>query len=183
MNILTVLNNYQPKNEQEIVDKEIMIDAINTFDDIYNRDCKLAHITASAWVLNKTRDKVLMVYHNIYQSWSWSGGHADGCKDLSSVALKEVKEETGLSVELLSDDLFAIDVLDVCSHYKKGAYVNAHLHLNFTYLCVGDDTLPLKKKEDENSAVGWISIDEIDEAVKEKKMLPVYHKLIQASKG
>ena len=30
-------------------------------------------MTASAWVVNPGRTKVLMVYHNIYKSWSWLG--------------------------------------------------------------------------------------------------------------
>ena len=28
-----------------------------------------------------TRTKVLMCYHNIYDSWSWLGGHADGDRE------------------------------------------------------------------------------------------------------
>ena len=37
-----------------------------------------------------------MIHHNIYNSWSWTGGHADGDKDLLYVAIKEAKEETGV---------------------------------------------------------------------------------------
>lgn len=39
---------------------------------------------------------VLMVYHNIYQSWTWTGGHSDGEADLLKVAIKELKEEAGV---------------------------------------------------------------------------------------
>ena len=42
-----------------------------------------------------------MVYHNIYNSWSWLGGHADGETDLLAVALREVKEE---AVSIKSDE-------------------------------------------------------------------------------
>lgn len=53
-------------------------------------------LPGSARVVNRERDKVLMLYHNIYHSWSWLGGHADGETDLLSVALREVKEEAGI---------------------------------------------------------------------------------------
>ena len=93
------------------------------------------HFTASAWVLNPSKNKVLMLYHNIYQSWSWSGGHADGEGDLLSVAMKEVKEESGLvSLKPLSDSPISIEILGVQPHYKKQKYVSAHLHLNYTFL-------------------------------------------------
>ena len=52
-------------------------------------------MTASAWVLSRDRRRVVMVYHNLYRSWSWTGGHADGGRDLLAVAMREVTEETG----------------------------------------------------------------------------------------
>ena len=52
-------------------------------------------------------DESLMVYHNIYNSWSWLGGHADGETDLLSVAVREVKEEAGISnVRSVSERFF-----------------------------------------------------------------------------
>lgn len=58
-------------------------------------------MTASAWVVNKDRSKVLMIYHNIYNSWSWLGGHADGETDLLAVAIREVREEAGIAMCIL----------------------------------------------------------------------------------
>ena len=45
-------------------------------------------MTASAWVLSPDRRQVVMVYHNLYHSWSWTGGHADGDRDLLAVAMR-----------------------------------------------------------------------------------------------
>ena len=48
--------------------------------------------------MNKDKTKVLMIYHNIYNSWSWTGGHADGDEDLLYVAIKEAKKKQVLKI-------------------------------------------------------------------------------------
>jgi len=89
MNIKKLIKNYTPYNEQEEQDKEIILKWIDTFDDVLTRNNEFAHFTSSAFVVNKTRDKALMIHHNIYNSWAWTGGHADGESDFLNVALRE----------------------------------------------------------------------------------------------
>ena len=90
MNLKEQIKNYIPYNEQEKNDKEMMLKYIDTFEDVLTRENRMCHFTASNWIVNKERTKVLMIYHNIYKSWAWTGGHADGDSDLLHVALKEV---------------------------------------------------------------------------------------------
>ena len=159
------LLNYHPCNEQEEKDRLVILNALRTFPDVFTRKNEPAHMTASAWVVNPARDHVLMVYHNIYHSWSWLGGHADGETDLLSVAIREVKEESGLhTVQPLSPDIYSLEVLTVDGHEKHGHYVSSHLHLNLTYLLEADDKYPLQIKPDENSGVAWFSPEKAIEA-------------------
>ena len=95
--LLNQIAAYLPYNEQEAADRELILHWIQDHDDAFTRQNQVAHITASAWVVNRDRRKVLLVYHNIYNSWSWLGGHADGETDLLAVALREVKEEAGIA--------------------------------------------------------------------------------------
>ena len=60
------LEKYQPYNEQEEKDKALILGWIRDNENAFSRKNTVAHITASAWVVNKDRSKVLMVYHNIY---------------------------------------------------------------------------------------------------------------------
>lgn len=118
------IENYPPFNEQEEKDKALILGWISNNENAFSRENTVAHITASAWVVNKDRSKVLMVYHNIYNSWSWMGGHADGETDLLSVAIWEVKEEAGISnVRPVSEEIFSLESLTVDGHVKKGNYV------------------------------------------------------------
>lgn len=153
---------YKPSDFQEEKDKELFLRLLDTEEDIFTRKNELCHFTASSWVVNQKRDKVLLCYHNIYKAWTWLGGHADGEEDLLSVALREVREESSLKdVRPLSEDIFSLESLAVEGHVKRGEYVSTHIHLNVTYLLEADDTEPLHIKEDENKAVGWYPIDSI----------------------
>ena len=82
MELREKIEKYQPYNEQEEKDKQTMLKYIDTFDDVLTRNNEFGHFTASSWVVNKEKTKVLMIYHNIYKSWAWTGGHADGESNL-----------------------------------------------------------------------------------------------------
>lgn len=178
MNLKEQIEQFIPFNEQERADKEMMLEYINTFKDVLTRKNKMCHFTASSWIVNKERTKVLMIYHNIYQSWAWTGGHSDGDDNLLHVALKEAEEESGLKhLKVLSDGIYGLEILTVDSHIKRGEFIPSHLHLDFCYLLEADENEPLRIKEDENSGVKWIDIDKVTEITNEPKMVPIYQKL------
>jgi 8-oxo-dGTP pyrophosphatase MutT (NUDIX family) len=185
MNYIEQIKKYKPYNEQEKSDKQIMLRFIETFDDVLTRENKIGHFTASAWVVNKERTKVLMLYHNIYNSWTWSGGHADGETDLLKTAFRELKEETGVqNVKILSEDIFSLEIVRVNGHIKRGEYVSSHLHLNLTYLFEVDEKEELRIKEDENSGVKWVNIEDVEKISKETFMKEwIYNKLEEKLKG
>lgn len=175
------IENYPPFNEQEEKDKALILGWISNNENAFSRENTVAHITASAWVVNKDRSKVLMVYHNIYNSWSWMGGHADGETDLLSVAIREVKEEAGISnVRPVSEEIFSLESLTVDGHVKKGNYVSSHLHLNITYLLEADSEEQVSVKADENSGVMWFSPEDALEKSTESWFVEhIYSKLIK----
>lgn len=173
------IERYVPYNEQEEKDKEIILKYMNTFDDCLTRQNELGHFTASSWVVNKERTKVLMIYHNIYKSWAWTGGHSDGESNLLDVAIREVQEETGVkNVKPITDDIFSLEIICVNGHIKKGKYVSSHVHLNITYLLEADENEELKIKEDENSGVKWVDINEAVSLSTESYMKGIYRKII-----
>ena len=174
---------YIPFNEQEAADKATLLSLLRENTDISRRDNLAAHLTASAWVVNPERNKVLMAYHNLYNSWAWLGGHADGNFDLAAVAEKEAREESGLTdVKLVSDDILSLEILTVDGHEKKGKYVPSHLHLNVTFLLEADPHAPIRGKEDENSQVGWIDFSDIGSKSAERWFVErIYSKLCTKS--
>ena len=169
---------YIPYDEKEAQDKEVMLKYIEQNEDVLTRNNEIAHFTTSAWITNKTRDKILMIYHNIYDSWAWVGGHADGDEDLLHVAKKETEEETGVTNLIpIKEGIYGLNIITVDNHIKRGNIVNSHLHFDIEYLFEADENDLIRIKEDENSGVKWIPIDEINNYSKELKMHPIYERL------
>lgn len=174
------IRGYVPKDEREAAEKAEILTLIDREGErLLTRDCAYAHVTASSVIVNRARTKTLMAFHKIYQSWAWTGGHADGETDLLHVAMREAQEETGIErLRQIGNGAASLEILPVWAHVKRGKAVGSHLHLNVSYLFEADDALPLRVAEDENSAVGWIAIDRLAESVREKDMLPTYEKLL-----
>jgi len=175
-----LIEGFEPFDEQEAKDKAVILKWIDAFDDVLDRSNEFAHFTSSAFIVNKSRDRVLFVHHNIYNSWGWVGGHADGETDMLAVALREVQEETGIkNIRPAATEIFLLDTLPVLGHTKRGQYVPAHTHLSVAYLIEADENEPLTVKADENSGVQWIPIDQAVAKSTEPHMKPVYAKAIK----
>ena len=179
MKIIEEIKKYRPCNAQEQRDQALILDFLEKNGDAFLRSNLLAHMTASSWIVNPERTKTLMVYHNLYDSWSWTGGHADGETDLLSVALREAREETGIAhVRALSPEVVALEVLTGGGHEKRGEYVPSHLHMNVTYLLEAEESDTLHVCREENSGVAWFTLEEALKASSEPWFVErIYKKL------
>ena len=184
MSLYHEIQKYTPVNQQEEQDQKLFLKYMENCSDYLDRENQIAHFTASIWTINPERTKTLMVYHNIYDSWSWIGGHADGMEDLRSVAMRELQEETGIrDAALLGGDIFSLESLTVNGHVKRGRYVPSHLHLNVTYLAEAREQEALIVNADENQAVKWWSFEDALRVPNELWMIThVYKKLVEKCK-
>lgn len=183
MNLRQEIENYIPFNEQEKKDKEQFLRFIDTFDDVLTRDNIFGHFSASAFLVNKKRNKMVVVYHIINDGWIYPGGHADGDDNLLSVAVREVEEETGLKAKILDENIYAIQSAPVKGHIKSGKYVSSHIHFDVLYLMEDDDRIPLKYKENESKGVKWISFEEADDKTMCDFIRPIHKKIIEKLKS
>lgn len=183
MNLREQIESYTPFDEQEEKDKEQFLEFLNSFDDVLTRKNIFGHFSSSAFIVNKERTKMLVVYHIINDGWIYPGGHADGENDLLSVAVREVNEETGLKTKVLDNSIFGIQTAPVKGHIKRDNYVSAHLHLDVIYLMEADDTIPLIFREDESKGVKWVSFDEATNETMCDFIRPIHKKLIKKLKS
>ena len=178
MNLKEQIEKYTPYDEQEQRDKEQCLEFINSFNDVLTRNNTIGHFSASAFVVNKEKTKMLVVYHIINDGWIYPGGHADGEDDLLSVSVREVEEETGLKAKVLDKEIFSIQSAMVKGHMKNGKYVSAHIHFDVLYLLEADEKIPLIYREDESKGVKWVSFEEATDETMCDFIRPIHKKLI-----
>ena len=155
------LIDFIPFNEQENNDKHYFLNCLNAFDNVLTRENEAVHFTASAFVLNQDKTKVLVVHHKIYGAWVCPGGHADGEADLLAVVLREVEEETGQKAEPICESIFAIQSYEIGQHIRKRKLVPYHEHLDVVYLLQADDTKELKFRPEESLGAKWVDIRDV----------------------
>ena len=175
-----LLSRFVPGDAREEAEqREILRLIAREGDAILSRESALFHMTASSIIVSPDRTRTLMAYHRIYDSWAWTGGHADGERDFEAIAMREAQEETGIcGLRRLGAGIASMEILPVWAHVRRGVQVPSHLHLNVSYLFEADDSLPLRIAQQENSAVGWIALSELERRVSEPTMLPIYGRLL-----
>lgn len=125
----------------------------------FDRDLLPGHVTGSVWVVNPTRERVLLLHHGKHFQWFQPGGHADSDHDILRVALRETHEETGLApqhIRLVDDALFDVDVHTI----PAGPHGPRHRHYDMRFLVEIDDRLPIPGSHESN-AVAWVELAEV----------------------
>lgn len=179
-----MVTNYQPSCAQEAEDRQTILRYAHLAGPgVLERRDSIAHVTSSAFVLDTSLSRVLLVRHSLRGSWSWPGGHADGNPDLLAVAVRECREETGvLQLTPLSEQMASLDIFAVPAHQKNGTYVGAHLHFSAGFCLVCDTNQTLRPCPGENSAVKWFPLDFITAEQFGETDAALYHRLIARAK-
>lgn len=157
----TLIEEYFPSDLEEQSYKNRFLKLLADRPDCFYRTCfEPGHITASAWVLNHTEEKVLLMHHRKLDGWFQPGGHCDGDPNVLAVALKEVGEETGLEeIEPVSAAIFDLDIHEIPAIGKEPPHY--HYDVRFLVRCKKDMAFT---KNHESKALQWFG--------KEKSALP-----------
>ena len=125
-------------------------------DRAFLRDRLDGHFTASAWLVDRTQQRVLLTHHRKLGIWVQLGGHADGDLDLRRVALREAEEESGLTGLVVDPEIFDLD-----RHWiPERKDVGGHWHYDVRYV-VRAGANEAFVVSDESHALAWRGIDAI----------------------
>ena len=123
------------------------------------------HFTASALIVDN--NKVLLVYHNKLDVWLYPGGHVEDDENPDETLFREVKEETGLEIEVISnrDRALSDKKNNVNSLHLPYAVlcelVGDHYHNDLIYKCKIKKGQALKFNPKESSDIGFFDYEEI----------------------
>ncbi len=179
--LLELLDRYIVRypEESEVVARIRLL--VLTHSDCFERTCRPGHITGSAWVLSHDRKLCLLVHHAKLDRWLQPGGHADGETEIAEVALREVREETGLVRLALptTDGLLVpldLDVHIIPARIKNGELIDdAHEHHDIRFLVVSEPDQQIALSE-ESHDLGWFTHAEVLAITDEESVLRMLRK-------
>lgn len=129
----------------------------------------LKQFATSVYIIKE--QKVLLIFHRKFNKWLPPGGHLDANESPPEGAKREVREETGLEIEFISQENVSINRSNAISIYRPylclqeeiPAFGNmsAHQHIDFVYLAkpAGGSELP---NLEEIAGMRWFSMEEIE---------------------
>tara|TARA_B100001250_G_scaffold412489_1_gene443829 strand:- start:2335 stop:2877 length:543 start_codon:yes stop_codon:yes gene_type:complete len=137
------------------------------------------HFTASAWIVNQHKNKVLMTHHKKLNMWLQLGGHADGECDLLNAALREAKEESGIeSFKIISNQIFDLDIHDIPNIDSQPS----HRHYDVRFLFEANSENEKVIVSEESNDVAWIDLSKACEKNSESSIKRMVEKTLNKFK-
>lgn len=123
------------------------------------------HVTGSAFIVCRTTERALLIFHRRLARWLQPGGHVEpGETDLHVTAAREVLEETGITLDPATLQVFDVDVHVI----PATATAPAHKHFDVRVIAWVDDEVATAGSDAEH--VRWLPLaelagPEIDESI------------------
>ena len=150
---------------------------IDSYPDCFDRSCRVGHITGSAWILDRTGERVLLTHHRKLGRWLQPGGHCDGDPDTLAVALREAREESGLGVRALDESIFDLDVHTIPAR----GHEPAHHHFDVRFLVRAEDDR--FRVSEESRALAWVSAEGVGALTDRESVLRMARKWLARRAG
>lgn len=128
--------------------------------------------TATGYVVNPARTKILVVFHNKLKRWLPAGGHMEPNELPHEAALREVFEETGVRATIIPDGEADMGLkgekdCQIPRPYSVLYQVipasssdEEHIHVDFVYAMEADESVVMGQLS-EVSQVAWLTRDEV----------------------
>lgn len=162
----------QPLDPHEAAMVADTIRFVEAHEDCFLRSQLSGHLTGSAWIVSADRTRTLLTHHRKLDKWLQLGGHADGDPDLLAVAMREAREESGLT-RLRAVSTAPFDVDRHLIPERKG--VPAHYHYDLRFMIEADVNEPLAIS-DESHDLAWIEVARVTELNAEESMARMVRK-------
>ena len=158
---VAALTRWPAPNDEQARLRAAYLDHLAEHADGLTRDCHPDHLTASALVVNESRDKVLLNLHGKYEIWVQFGGHCEPEDErFHEAALREAVEESGVAGLRLVSDL----PTQLSTHEVRCGPIRPSHHLDVRYVAVAPDDAALQVSE-ESLDVAWFAADALPDGL------------------
>ncbi len=152
----------------------------------------IRHLTASAAAFDSD-GRLLLVHHNRYGCWVVPGGHVEPDESPDFTAMREVLEETGVEIEIVSatdapdlpgqTQLAAPFIVAAIPHPGKPERGEGpHIHIDLMYVATVKSAA-IRVLENEVSGVAFFTLDEIDQMADVREDVPGLARAARHQKG
>lgn len=183
--LIQMLARYRDAFPQEIAVIDRICRLVETRPDCFDRTCRPGHVTAAAWILSTDRRRALLTHHRKLDRWLQLGGHADGQWLVEEVALREAREESGLTrfdiIPINGITMpFDVDVhvipprYDACGHEIEDSH--EHHDIRFLMIAHSDDDI---RASDESHEIAWFTPEEVRQRTDEESVLRMLRKALE----
>lgn len=163
--VIADLERHPCADESEAQSVRTIVELARANPNILWSNCEAGHITGSALVIDAACQRVLLNHHKKFDRWMQFGGHPDFETEPWRVALREAREETGLT-----DLVFVYPAGQNATEPPRPFDVDAHLiaargerpqhlHLDMRYLLVTRSP-HLARATHESNAIQWFEMDD-----------------------
>jgi 8-oxo-dGTP pyrophosphatase MutT (NUDIX family) len=172
--LIGLLENYAERYPGEGTTVRRFLDFVHDHERCFERDCWAGHVTGSAWLVNESRDCVLLTHHKKLDRWLQVGGHSDGVTEPLAVAVKEAEEESGLAVTALQRDVFDVDIHEIPARQSDPAHF--HFDVRFVLQTRSGDAFQVS---DESHALAWVRVRNLTDYTGDESMLRMARKWLR----
>jgi 8-oxo-dGTP pyrophosphatase MutT (NUDIX family) len=144
-------------SENEVANGEELQTFLASGEDLYSRQNQWGHLTGSAWIVNHSLTRVLLILHGKYNRWVAPGGHVDAGETPFEAAVRETAEEVGIRSRLAKSYIFDLDVHGIPHSEKKNE--PPHWHTDLRFIMFVSDRVTIRLDENECAGVQWFEID------------------------
>jgi hypothetical protein len=161
-----LLDEHEPADESEAADREHVRDFVSRHADPFDRGIAEGHLTGSAFVLDPA-GRVLLTHHRKLHLWLQLGGHAESEREAPAVAMREAREESGLTDLGFHEGLRFNDgqprLLDLDVHrIPARGDEPEHAHLDLRFVLVTAEPERIVGDPRETLGLAWVDLDETE---------------------
>lgn len=172
--LLSQLADYAVRHPRETEIVARFTEFVNAYADCFERSLAIGHVTGSAWIVDGTGTRTLLTHHRKLDRWLQLGGHSDGDPDTFAVAMREAREESGLTefeAAIEIDGIFDLDIHPIPARGDEPEHF--HYDVRFALRATGltDYTV-----SDESHDLRWVPFDEVETLTEEESMLRMVRK-------